>query len=90
MRFWRRVPVHLYRLGFGKALGLLPLLILTTRKTTTDGPRHTPLEYRRHGSRIYVISPDPKTARWFAHVQDQSYATLRIGDKSRSRYRRHR
>lgn len=80
-RFWRRFPVNLYRLGFGRILGYLPLLILTTRKTTTAGPRHTPLEYRRHGSRIYVISPDPETARWFAHIQEQACATIRIGDK---------
>jgi len=83
-RFWRRLPVHLYRLGFGRALAFLPLLILTTRKTTLDGPRHTPLEYRRHGSRIYVISPDPDTARWFAHVKDQAYATIRIGSRGRA------
>jgi hypothetical protein len=79
-RFWRRFPVNLYRLGFARVLSYLPLLILTTRKTTTDGPRHTPLEYRRHGSRIYVISPDPSTARWFAHIKDQTGATIRIGD----------
>lgn len=80
-RFWRRFPVNLYRIGLGSWLGYLPLLILTTRKTTTSGPRHTPLEYRRHGSRMYVISPDPDTARWFAHIKEQTCATIRIGDK---------
>jgi len=78
------MPVHLYRLGFGRVLSLLPLLIMTTRKTTTGGPRHTPLEYRRHGSRIYVISPDPDTARWFAHVKEQSCVTIRIGAKGQA------
>jgi hypothetical protein len=79
-KIWRRFPVTLYRLGLGRAMGALPVLILTTRKTTTVGARHTPLEYRRHGSRIYVISPEPEMARWFAHIRDQTYATLRIGD----------
>jgi deazaflavin-dependent oxidoreductase (nitroreductase family) len=83
-KFWRRFPVYLYRLGFGPLLAPLPLLILTTRKTTTTGPRHTPLEYRRHGSRLYVISPEPDTARWFAHVQAQRFATIRIGRHTHS------
>ncbi|MCU0475293.1 MAG: nitroreductase family deazaflavin-dependent oxidoreductase [Anaerolineae bacterium] len=82
-KMWRRFPVTLYRVGLARAMGALPVLILTTRKTTTVGARHTPLEYRRHGSRIYVISPEPDTARWFAHIRDQTYATLRIGDSSR-------
>jgi len=83
IRFWRRIPVQFYRFGIGQFLGFLPLLILTTRKTSTGGPRHTPLEYRRHGSRIYVISPEPEIARWFAHVQEQPLVTIRIGKKGR-------
>lgn len=82
IKFWRRFPVYLYRLGLGRALGGLPLLILTTRKTTTGGPRYTPLEYRRHGSRIYVISPQPETARWYAHALEQPFAVIRMGGRS--------
>ncbi len=76
-KFLRRLPVVLYRLGFGPFLGIMPFLVLTTRGGS-DLVRYTPLEYRRHGSRIYVLATR-SDAKWLQRVTEDGVVTVRIG-----------
>jgi len=45
-----------YRMGFGDTLNALRILIVTTRGRQTGLARSTPIEYRQHGSKTYVIA----------------------------------
>lgn len=67
----------LYRLGFGPLLGMLPLLILSTRGRH-GLPSYTPLEYRRHGRRLYVLATG-SGARWLKRVYRDEVVSVRIG-----------
>lgn len=67
----------LYRLGLGPFLGIMPFLVLTTRDNV-GRIRYTPLEYRRHGSRIYVLATG-RNARWLGRVHEDGVVTVRIG-----------
>ena len=51
-----RAPLYLYQLGWGPMLNWIPLLILTTRGLDSGEPHHVVVEYRRHGSKYYVVS----------------------------------
>lgn len=77
-RFIRRLPVYLYRLGFGPLLGVMPILILSARSRSTGGPHYTPLEFRRQGSRIYVLATG-QDAHWLDRVTRDPNVTVRIG-----------
>jgi deazaflavin-dependent oxidoreductase (nitroreductase family) len=79
-RFLRRLPVMLYRLGLGPVLGAMPLLILSTRGRNGH-TRYTPLEYRRHGRRVYVLASGGG-ARWLKRVYQDEVVTVRIGTQS--------
>lgn len=79
-KFLRRLPVTLYRLGLGPIIGIMPLLVMSTR--ACDGHTlYTPLEYRRHGSRIYVLATS-RNARWLQRINDSSGVTIRIGTQN--------
>ncbi|GIK28435.1 MAG: DUF385 domain-containing protein [Chloroflexi bacterium] len=80
-RFIRRMPVFLYRLGFGPLLGVMPILILSARSRSTGGSHYTPLEFRRQGSRIYVLATSPD-AQWLDRVTRDPNVTVRIGTRS--------
>lgn len=77
-RFIRRLPVYLYRLGFGPLLGIMPILIMSARSRSTGGPHYTPLEFRRQGSRIYVLATS-QDAQWLDRITRDSNVTVRIG-----------
>jgi deazaflavin-dependent oxidoreductase (nitroreductase family) len=63
-RWIARIPLTAYRLGLGDLMNTLHVLILTTKRTPESNLRHTPLEYRSHGSRMYVISSWGDRAKW--------------------------
>lgn len=81
MRWLLRVPSWLYTLGLGEPLNSLNVMMLTTRGRKSQLPRHTAIEYRRHGSKIYVISAWGEQPSWVKNLQAYPHAALRMGSK---------
>lgn len=75
-----RAPLHLYKLGWGPALNWLPLLILTTRGRKSGLPRHVVVEYRRHGSKYYVVSGWGADTDWCRNIQGDNRVTIQHGE----------
>ena len=63
-----RMPVWMYRTGLGDLLNAANIMILTTRGRKSGLPRYTPIEYRRHGSKIYVISGWDERPHWYQNL----------------------
>ena len=74
-----RLPLYLYQLGWGPALGWIPLLILTTKGRTSGEPRHVAVEYRRHGNKYYVVSGWGKNTDWYNNAMQHPRVTLQLG-----------
>ncbi len=74
-----RAPLLFFQLGWGPALEWLPLLALTTRGRKSGQPRHTALEYRRHGSKLYVVSSAGENADWYRNLQNDPRVTIQHG-----------
>ena len=74
-----RAPLLLYQLGWGPALDWLPLLALTTRDCDTGGPRHTALEYRRHGSKLYLVCGLGEATDWYKDIEAEPGVTIQHG-----------
>lgn len=74
-----RLPLYIYRLGWGRMMNWLPLLILTTKGRESGEARHTVIEYRRHGSRYYVISGWGEHADWFQNALKHPRVTIQRG-----------
>jgi hypothetical protein len=82
LQFLFRVPVQLHRLGLGWIVSLAPIMILSTRTASGRGIRHDCLEYRRHGSKVYVISTWSDRPDWYRNLRKQAdAATLKIGNR---------
>lgn len=76
-----RAPMLLYQLGWGPVLNWLPLLILTTKGRNTGLPRHVVIEYRRHGSKYYVVSSRGGDTDWFRNIQASPRVAIQHGDQ---------
>ena len=74
-----RAPMLLYQLGWGPALNWLPLLILTTKGRKSGAPRHVVVEYRRHGSKYYVVSGWGAGTDWYRNIHQTPRVTLQHG-----------
>lgn len=74
-----RAPLYLYRLGWGPALAWLPLLILTTKGRNSGLPRHVVVEYRKHGSKYYVVSGWGASTDWYRNILQEPRVTLQHG-----------
>jgi deazaflavin-dependent oxidoreductase (nitroreductase family) len=74
-----RLPIWMYRLGLGRLMGLTRLMVLTTWGRKSGLPRHTAIEYRAHGSKIYVISAWGQRPNWYRNLLDQPVVRLRMG-----------
>jgi hypothetical protein len=82
LQFLFRVPVQMHRLGLGWIVSLAPFMILSTRAANGRGIRHDCLEYRRHGSKVYVISTWNDRPEWYRNLRKQAdAATLKIGNR---------
>lgn len=79
-----RLPLQLYRLGLGWLLGPVPLLILTARGRSSGLPRHTVLEYRRHGSKYYLISGWGAFPDWVKNIERNPQVTIQHGSTERA------
>lgn len=76
-----KLPVVAYRLGLGAVVGWTPVMVLTTRGRKSGEPRFTPIEYRRHGSKLYVISGWGVEAQWVQNLLHTPDAAVKIGRK---------
>lgn len=74
-----RAPMVFYQLGWGPALSWLPLLILTTKGRKSGAPRHVVVEYRRHGSKYYVVSGWGARTDWYRNIQQEPRVTIQQG-----------
>jgi deazaflavin-dependent oxidoreductase (nitroreductase family) len=74
-----RLPILGYRLGLGSLVDSLKIMVLTTRGRTSGLPRHTAIEYRQHGSKIYVISIWGNRPNWFQNLLKCPEVTMQRG-----------
>ena len=73
-----RLPLYLYEAGLGWMLRPFPFLILTTKGRRTGLTRHAVLEYRRHGSKLYIISGWGAKAHWYQNAMMNTDVTVQI------------
>ena len=79
LRLALRMPLTLFRLGLGDLLNVLRLLILTTRGRKSGEARHVAIEYRRHGSKIYMISGWGERPDWYQNLLADPLVTIQLG-----------
>jgi deazaflavin-dependent oxidoreductase (nitroreductase family) len=84
VRLLARFPLLMYRLGLGDLLNSLHLMVLTTRGRKSSQPRHTPIEYRRHGRKIYLVSAWGERPNWYQNVLTDPVVTVQLGTKTYS------
>ena len=76
-----RLPIYLYQLGWAPILKWMPLLILTTEGRNSGLARHVAVEYRRHGSKYYIVSGWGKNTDWYKNVLSNPRVTIQLGGK---------
>lgn len=81
MRHLLRLPIWMYRIGLGSLLNLAHIMILTTRGRKSGLPRHTAIEFRVHGSKIYVVSAWGERPHWYQNLMLDPGVTLRLGTR---------
>ena len=81
LRWALRFPLVLYRLGLGDLLARSRLVVLTTRGRKSGLARHTIVEYRMHGSKIYLISGWGQRPNWVQNLLESPYATVQAGPR---------
>ena len=74
-----RLPLYIYKLGWGPALGWIPLLVMTTKGHETDQPRYVVVEYRRHGSKYYIVSGWGEETHWYQNLMHNPRVTIQHG-----------
>jgi deazaflavin-dependent oxidoreductase (nitroreductase family) len=73
-----RLPIVLWRLGFGPVVGKV-LLIMTHIGRRSGKVRRVALEYRRRDGRIYVISAWSRSD-WLKNIQAEPRVTVQTAD----------
>ena len=68
-RWMLHIPVVFYRLGLGDFMNAAHIMILGTRGRKSGLSRHTAIEYRRHGSKIYVVSGWGERPHWLQNLK---------------------
>lgn len=74
-----RLPISLYRLGWGVVLGWLPMLVMTTKGRRSGLARHVMVEFRRHGSKYYVFSAWGERTDWYRNLLQHPRVTIQHG-----------
>jgi deazaflavin-dependent oxidoreductase (nitroreductase family) len=82
MRWLLRLPVLFYRMGLGWLANTGHIMILTTRGRKSGEPRHVAVEYRTHGSKVFVVSGWGTQPQWYRNVLADPNVTLQMGDKT--------
>ena len=80
-RWLMRLPLLLYRAGLGDLVNTARILVLTTRGRKSGLPRHAPIEYRQHGSKIYLISAWGTRPHWYQNILTNAAVTVQQGRK---------
>jgi deazaflavin-dependent oxidoreductase (nitroreductase family) len=75
-------PLLLYRLGLGDILNLFNIMILGVCGRKSGQPRYAPVEYRRHGSKWYVVSGWGERPQWYHNLLAHPSATMQIGSRA--------
>jgi deazaflavin-dependent oxidoreductase (nitroreductase family) len=88
VRWLVRAPLFAYRLGMGNILNAAHLMVLTTRGRKSGQPRHTSIEYRRHGKKVYLISAWGVHPQWYQNILAEPHVTVQLGDKTFSAHGR--
>lgn len=78
-RFVLRLPLTFFRLGLGDVLNLLRLMILTTRGRKSGKARYAAVEYRRHGSKIYLVAAWGERTDWYQNLLVDPLVTMQLG-----------
>jgi deazaflavin-dependent oxidoreductase (nitroreductase family) len=81
LRWLARMPLYLYQLGLGWTILWIPVLVLTTRGRSSGQPRHVVLEWRRHGSKYYVVSAWGKRPHWYRNLLAAPMVTVQYGNR---------
>lgn len=76
-----RLPMLFHRLGLGSLLRPFRVMALTARGRKSGLARHTILEYRRHGSKLYVISGWGDRPHWVQNVSANPAVTIQFGQR---------
>ena len=74
-----RLPISLYRLGWGGILAWLPMLVMTTKGRRSGAARHVMVEFRRHGSKYYVFSAWGEQTDWYRNLLQHPRVTIQHG-----------
>ncbi len=80
-RLLLRLPVWGYRLGLGDAFDSVQIMALTTRGRTSGLARHTAIEYRQHGSKVYVISAWGQRPHWYQNLIHDPHVMIQRGSR---------
>lgn len=76
-----RLPMLFHRMGIGFLLRPMRLMAITTEGHKSGLARHTVLEYRRHGSKLYVISGWGDKPHWVKNVIKSPAVTVQFGQR---------
>jgi deazaflavin-dependent oxidoreductase (nitroreductase family) len=79
LRLVLRFPVQLYRLGLGSLLSVINIMILASQGRKSGLARYAPVEFRRHGSKLYIVSGWGEQPHWFRNLQANPLATVQVG-----------
>ena len=72
-------PLFLYRLGLGRPVGQL-FMILTTTGRKSGLPRHTAIEYHRFHGRKYVMNAYGMKSDWYRNLLADPLVTIQTAD----------
>ncbi len=79
LKFLFRAPLWIYRLGWGDAMLLTPFMALTTVGRNTGMIRHSIVEFRRHGSKYYLVSGWGERPNWVQNTHAHPIVTVQHG-----------
>ncbi len=74
-----KLPLYIYRLGWGTLINWIPFLVFTSCNQKTGKPRHEVLEYRRHGTKYYIVAARGEQSTWYQNVIKDSRVTIQHG-----------
>lgn len=74
-----RLPILGYRMGLGGLIDAMQIMVLTTRGRSSGLPRHTAIEYRQHGSKIYLVSVWGDRPQWYRNILKCPEVTIQQG-----------
>ena len=72
-------PLFLYQLGWGTVLNWIPFLVMTTQERQSGKPHHIAIEYRRHGSKYYIVAGWGDRTDWYQNLMHNPHVTIQHG-----------